>query len=203
MDTKPTNPKDTLSINKVAMHTVPPRVLLEIALGLGEGARKYGSFNYREAGVRASVYFDGLMRHVLPWWEGEDLDPDSGLSHITKAITDLIVLRDSMIEGNWVDDRPPAEANTGSYMAPYNEAMGKINAKYPNAVPPFTQARRYNVGAGKYGIRGSGTVEIKNHGSWAKFPSKTSPFPTKEQLALTKAPDETWRRGDQMDPWPE
>jgi hypothetical protein len=34
----------------------------------------------------------------------------SGLSHIDKAIASLIVLRDSMLQGNWTDDRPPSAA---------------------------------------------------------------------------------------------
>lgn len=124
------------------MSIVPPRVLLEIGLGMAEGALKYGAYNYREAGVRASIYYDGLMRHMLAWWEGEDLDPDSRLSHVTKAITDLVVLRDGMLEGNWLDDRPPAQSNVGNYMAPYNDAMAALRTKYPNEAKPFTQMGR-------------------------------------------------------------
>ena len=47
------------------------------------------------------------MRHLNEWWEGEDTDPASGLNHITKAITSLMVLRDSMIQDKFNDDRPP------------------------------------------------------------------------------------------------
>ncbi|MCM0035904.1 MAG: DUF5664 domain-containing protein, partial [Burkholderiaceae bacterium] len=54
-----------------------------------------------------SVYYDATIRHLFAWWEGEDLDPDSGMSHITKAIASLTVLRDSMIQGMSTDDRPP------------------------------------------------------------------------------------------------
>jgi hypothetical protein len=75
-----------------------------------EGAAKYGRHNYRVAGVRASVYYDAALRHLMAWWEGEDLDPDSGLSHVTKAITSLVVLRDAMIQGQCTDDRPPCSA---------------------------------------------------------------------------------------------
>jgi hypothetical protein len=71
-----------------------------------EGAVKYGRHNYRAVGVRSSVYFDAAMRHLGSWWEGENIDPDSQLSHIDKAIATLFVLRDSMLQGNLVDDRP-------------------------------------------------------------------------------------------------
>lgn len=105
---KDTNPKDAIGVRKLPFSVLPFRVLVGVALGMLEGACKYGRHNYRAAGVRASVYFDAVVaRHLLSWWEGEDIDPDSQLHHIDKAIAGLMVLRDSMLQGNWVDDRPP------------------------------------------------------------------------------------------------
>lgn len=106
-DTKLTNPKDVVGIRKAPMSTVPANVIAEVGVAMLEGASKYGRHNYRVAGVRASVYYDGTMRHIMSWWEGEDLDPDSNLSHITKAIASLVVLRDAMVQDMWTDDRPP------------------------------------------------------------------------------------------------
>lgn len=105
--TKPTNPKDAIGIRKAPMSCVPCGVLAEIGVGMLEGASKYGRHNYRAVGVRASVYYDATMRHLMSWWEGEDIDPDSGMSHIAKAITSLVVLRDAMMQGKVADDRPP------------------------------------------------------------------------------------------------
>jgi hypothetical protein len=105
---KLTNPKDLVGSRKAPLSTLPWRVLWRVGLAMLEGMVKYGRHNYRIAGVRASVYFDGLQRHMGAWWEGEDIDPDSGFNHIDKAIADLMVLRDSMLEGNWTDDRPPS-----------------------------------------------------------------------------------------------
>jgi hypothetical protein len=105
---KPTNPKDVVGIRKVAFSALPWRVLYRVALGMMEGALKYGRHNYRASGVRASVYFDATVgRHIGPWWEGEDIDPESGEHHIDKAIASLLVMRDSMLQGNFEDDRPP------------------------------------------------------------------------------------------------
>lgn len=106
MSEKPSNPKDIVGTRKVAMSCLPWRVLWNVALAMMEGALKYGRHNYRAVGVRASVYFDATQRHLGAWWEGEDLDPDSRLSHIDKALSSLVVLRDSMLQGNMVDDRP-------------------------------------------------------------------------------------------------
>ena len=105
---KPTNPKDAVGIRKLAFSVLPWRVLTGVALGMMEGAAKYGRHNFRGVGVRASVYFDAVVaRHLTQWWEGEDIDEDSGLHHIDKAIAGLMVMRDSMLQGNFTDDRPP------------------------------------------------------------------------------------------------
>jgi hypothetical protein len=105
--TKPSNPKDIVGVRKAPMSTVSGAVLAEVGVAMLEGACKYGRHNYRAVGVRSSVYYDATMRHLFGWWEGEDTDPDSGLSHITKAIASLVVLRDAMLQDKVVDDRPP------------------------------------------------------------------------------------------------
>jgi len=89
------------------MSTVSAAVMAEVGVAMLEGAAKYGRHNYRAVGVRASVYYDATIRHLFSWWEGEDIDPDSGMSHITKAITSLVVLRDAMIQNMMTDDRAP------------------------------------------------------------------------------------------------
>jgi hypothetical protein len=104
---KDTNPKDSIGIRKAPMSTVPANVIAELGVAMLEGTAKYGRHNFRAAGVRASVYYDATMRHLMSWWEGEDVDPDSGLSHITKAIASLTVLRDAQMQGMASDDRPP------------------------------------------------------------------------------------------------
>jgi len=105
--TKPSNPKDAIGIRKAPLSVVPMNVVAEIGVGMLEGASKYGRHNYRAVGVRGSVYFDATMRHLIAWWEGEDLDPDSDMSHITKALCSLVVLRDAQLQDMCTDDRPP------------------------------------------------------------------------------------------------
>ena len=140
VDTKASNPKDRFGSQKVPITVIPFPVLWELGIAMEEGALKYGAHNYRDAGVRASVYIDACVaRHLGAWWEGEDLDPDSNLSHITKAIASLTVLRDSMIRGNWVDDRPIK--SDPNLIKEYNAKSKALIEKYPNPVAPFTQAR--------------------------------------------------------------
>lgn len=104
----PENPKDTIGSRKLPLSTLPWAVLAEAAAGMGEGALKYGKHNYEVVGIRNSIYFDATMRHLIAWFLGEDIDPDSGLPHITKALTSLLVLRDAQIYNKVTDDRPPA-----------------------------------------------------------------------------------------------
>lgn len=139
MSEKASNPKDSVGVRKAPMHVVPQEVLAEIGLGMLEGARKYGAHNYRVAGIRASVYYDAAMRHLMAWWEGENLDPDSGLSHVVKALCTLVVLRDAMHAGTWTDDRPPRL--DPAWMAGFNDLAAQIIDRRPDAVEPFTQAR--------------------------------------------------------------
>lgn len=136
---KDTNPKDVVGIKKPPLSVLSGPVLYEMGLGMAEGARKYGRHNYREMGVTASVYFDATQRHLWSWWEGENLDPDSGLSHVTKAITALMVLRDSMIMKNWKDDRPIR--TTPDWMKEDTKSIEEIIEKYPDAVAPYTEIK--------------------------------------------------------------
>lgn len=134
---KESNPKDSVGTRKVPVRSVVPApVIGEIALGMLEGARKYGRHNYRVKGVRASVYIDAAGRHLDAWWEGQDYDPDSEarLSHITKAITSLVVLRDAMIRGKMLDDRPPG---TAGFIDVLNCQAGMIIDQYPKGVEPY------------------------------------------------------------------
>lgn len=138
--TKPSNPKDALGVKKFTLSTVSAPVLAEVGLGMLEGAMKYGRHNYRVIGVRGSIYYDATLRHLMSWWEGENVDPDSGLSHVTKAICSLVVLRDAMIQGMFTDDRPPVAPE--KWYELMNEHVTKLIQKYPEPVAPYTEEGR-------------------------------------------------------------
>ena len=145
---KPSNPKDAVGVKKAYTSVVPQPVIYELGLAMLEGALKYGRHNYRVDGVRASTYFDAANRHLDSWWEGEDIDPDSGISHITKAIACLAVVRDSMLLGNWVDDRPPPH-ETG-WMNEMNEKAEALLDKYPEPKEAFTNKDKFR---GREGLK--------------------------------------------------
>lgn len=137
---KSSNPKDAVGVMKWRQFcTAPLTVIWEIGLAMLEGARKYGRHNYRIMGVRASVYIDAAKGHIDQWWEGEDIDKDSGLNHITKAIASLAVLRDGQMNKKWVDDRPPKVKNLDEIRNNMQKTVEEIFKKYPYCEKPYTE----------------------------------------------------------------
>lgn len=135
--TKETNPKDAIGIKKPRFFSgVPWNVIRELAVALMEGARKYGRHNYRVAGVRTSVYVDASIGHIADFWEGQDIDPDSGLHHITKAIAGLTVLRDAQLRGMCEDDRPPKSDVEGD-KANMQGTVDELFRRHPKPVPAY------------------------------------------------------------------
>lgn len=132
---KPSNPKDALGIRRTPFHLLPWPVLGELALALLEGALKYGANNWRTIGVRGSVYVSAAMRHVAQYEEGEDVDPDSGVHHLTKAIACLVIMRDAQRLGRFVDDRRPSSPS--GWMASLNQTASRLIDANPEPPEPF------------------------------------------------------------------
>lgn len=106
-DSKGSNPKDAIGSRKTPMGLMPDTAVVAGNMAFLEGAMKYGRYNWRAVGVRASIYVEALRRHLSAWWNGEDIDEDSGLSHLWKAMACLAVLIDAEAVGKLNDDRPP------------------------------------------------------------------------------------------------
>jgi hypothetical protein len=99
------NPKDIIGSTKVPIHLWPNTATVLGCMALLEGACKYGRSNYRVVGISASIYYDALMRHMARWFEGEDIDPDSGLPHLSHALACLAIIVDAQAAGKLNDDR--------------------------------------------------------------------------------------------------
>jgi hypothetical protein len=159
---KDSNPKDAIGVLKVGLSNIPLGPLLELAVAMTEGSMKYGRHNYRAIGVRSSVYFDALIRHMFAWWEGEDIDTDSGLSHLVKAMACLAVLRDAQINGKCYDDRPPKSPETVALIKKMDNAVKKLAEKYPDPKQPYTEERMSRTHTGE--VVDSGEMNKKQPG---------------------------------------
>lgn len=100
------NPKDAAGCAKTPFHLVPESATRLEAEVMRLGAIKYGPYNWRKTRVNASVYISALRRHMALWFDGEDYDPESGLSHLAHARANLGILLDAQECETLNDDRP-------------------------------------------------------------------------------------------------
>jgi hypothetical protein len=105
------NPKETRANedNKIPMSKLVYSVLADDARCHQHGADKYGERNWRESDVKASTYEGAMLRHLISWMEGEDIDSDSGLSHLTHLRACCAVVLDAKVHGTFIDDRNRSE----------------------------------------------------------------------------------------------
>lgn len=112
------NPKTAFGNAKPCLHYVPMKAMLEVAEVMRTGAIKYGTKNWRQQPVAASIYYDACHRHLIDWFEGrEDLDKESQKSHLAHAICCLLILMDGLTIEGFVDDRKFTEVLTNQPVA--------------------------------------------------------------------------------------
>ncbi|WP_120010213.1 dATP/dGTP diphosphohydrolase domain-containing protein [Teichococcus vastitatis] len=66
---------------KPRIDLVAPSILTAIGEVAAFGASKYGDRNW-EKGMEFGKVYASLMRHLIAWWQGEEKDAESGLSHL-------------------------------------------------------------------------------------------------------------------------
>ena len=94
--------KSADSAGKARLDLVPTAAIEQIAQVLTFGAGKYGDNNWCR-GARWGRYYSALLRHVFAWWRGENLDPETGLSHLAHAGCCLLFLMEYQ-RNNWGSD---------------------------------------------------------------------------------------------------
>lgn len=116
----PPNPKQRYGDKKPNVALVPPVGVIYAALALGDGATKYGPYNWRDKKVEARTYVAAAKRHIDAWFDGEELsepeiweDPETGEKvelgekpHLGHALACLFILADAMEAGMLIDNRP-------------------------------------------------------------------------------------------------
>jgi hypothetical protein len=91
-------------IKKAQLGAIDPKALLLLAEAAGYGAEKYEQYNYLK-GYPWSLSFNAMMRHALAFWNGEDLDPESGLPHMVHAAWHGLAMTSFLTRELGVDDR--------------------------------------------------------------------------------------------------
>ncbi|WP_051017873.1 dATP/dGTP diphosphohydrolase domain-containing protein [Bartonella vinsonii] len=90
---------------KARLELIPPSTLIEIGKVLEFGAKKYGANNWRN-GMDWSRLHGAALRHLLAWFDGENKDVESDLSHLAHAACCLLFLMESEAKQIGHDDRP-------------------------------------------------------------------------------------------------
>ena len=104
-DSKPLDPKGEAGSKKCPLHLIPASAMEEVAYVHQLGSKKYGEYNWRETGVSANIYIAAIMRHLNAYRSGEDLDPESGRSHIAHIGANVNILLDAAACNTLADDR--------------------------------------------------------------------------------------------------
>lgn len=108
------NPKQAVGDTKLPLHLVPASAIAAESLAFLNGALKYGAWNYRAEGIRASTYIAALKRHISRWEEGEEVD-EEGVMHLAAVRACAGMLIDGQAFGYLEDDRAPSVDLEGFY----------------------------------------------------------------------------------------
>jgi hypothetical protein len=98
---------------KPRMDLIPGDALIEIAKVLSYGAAKYSDRNW-EKGMDYHKLYAPIQRHLWKWWQGEELDEESGLHHLAHAACDILMLQATALRSIGTDDRPNTRPSGGT-----------------------------------------------------------------------------------------
>jgi len=84
-------------MEKLPLELIPASMYRALGRSLGYGVGKYGRDNFRQGdGLPWSLVYGALLRHLTAWWEGEDMDEESGNGHLDHAAAMLAFLIEYM-----------------------------------------------------------------------------------------------------------
>ena len=95
---------------KAPLEFIPLNVLAGDAIVHKHGADKYGIRNWRKDEILMSTYVGAILRHLVAWADGEDLDPDSGVNHLHHIRACCAAVVDAQALDKAVDDRTTTES---------------------------------------------------------------------------------------------
>lgn len=102
---------------KPRMDLLPPKAIFEVAKVLGFGAEKYGPENWRLLDNLQGRYTAGALRHIFAHMDGEELDPESGTSHLAHALCCLLFKLEIELENAKIEEEDPREADITEHTA--------------------------------------------------------------------------------------
>lgn len=121
---------------------VPRGVMAAVVRVLTKGAVKHGDFGWHD--VPRDDHYDAMERHREAWLMGEDVDPDSGESHLAHLISRAMFLW-------WLDDQADSAGITEEFVAEHAPLLARmreaIEAARRNPAEPVSLQVDYSVPA--------------------------------------------------------
>lgn len=122
----PANPKQIYGDAKIPLHLMPSIAQIEWAWAAGEGARKYGPYDWHENPVEYMTYIASILRHLIEAVEGVTRDKDSGAHPLGHVMACCSILMDAEANEQIIDNRPKMQNSVLHRMEEYRQ---KILAK--------------------------------------------------------------------------
>lgn len=101
---------------KPKMNLLPPKAVMEVAKVLTFGAEKYDAENWRKLEDLQNRYTAGALRHIFAHMDGEELDPETNLSHLAHAMCCLLFKLEIELEER-LKEEEPREADSTEHTA--------------------------------------------------------------------------------------
>jgi hypothetical protein len=105
MDLKEGASKNDAKDGKNMMQLFPPLAMQRISEVFTFGAMKYSDWNWAK-GLKWSRLYGALLRHLTAWYMGEEIDKETGKSHLAHAGCCITMLLEMMETRPDLDDRP-------------------------------------------------------------------------------------------------
>ena len=99
---------------KPKLYLLPPKSIIEIGKVLTYGAEKYDAENWRKVDDLQNRYTSAALRHIFAHIDGEEVDEETGLSHLAHAMCCLLFKLEDELLGKGEEERT-READTGKY----------------------------------------------------------------------------------------
>lgn len=145
-DTKASNPKQAFGDVKMPLDLMPDTAAVQINLAFLEGALKYGQYNWRIAGVKASTYVRAARRHLSKWWNGQDKDPVTMVNELASVGACVCIILDALAVSKLTDDRPP-KADMEAVLADAAVVAAHLKRLFKDHSPPQYTELEHGAGS--------------------------------------------------------
>ena len=113
---------------KPKLHLLPPKAVIEVGKVLTFGAAKYDPENWKKVPDLQNRYTSAALRHIFAHMDGEELDPETKLSHLAHAMCCLLFKLEIELEERLKEEEPrETDGSEHSTRNRFAESNGKLN----------------------------------------------------------------------------